>query len=352
MLYQKLWFRDIDTVLSVLPELVQLDKHSVLVTGASGLIGSAVVDILIRFNETHKGTIQIIAAGRSAEKMQRRFSLFFQKDYFHFAQYDALDTNIIIDEKADYIIHGAGNAYPALFSREPVETMVSNFTGTLKLLDFAKEHNTKRFLFISSSEVYGLKENNFPFKENEYGYINLLDSRNAYSTGKRAAETLCASYSDEYGMETLIVRPGHIYGPTASRDDNRVSSAWAFQAAENKDIVMKSDGTQIRSYCYCLDCASAILKVLLKGEKTKAYNISNPNAIIDIKGIAEIMAQEGNVKLIKEIPTDIEQKSFNPMDNSSLDSSSLEGLGWIGFFDPKTGFSHTIQIIRDSQEKK
>ena len=141
----------------------------------------------------------------------------------------------------------------------------------------------------------------------------MLNSRNSYSVGKRAAETLCVSYADEDGVESVIVRPGHIYGPTATRSDNRVSSAWAYDVAEGKDIAMKSDGAQIRSYCYCLDCASAILKVLLRGENCQAYNISNPDSVINIRQMAELLAKSAGVQLKMEFPSEEEKKGFNPI---------------------------------------
>jgi nucleoside-diphosphate-sugar epimerase len=117
--------------------------------------------------------------------------------------------------------------------------------------------------------------------------------------------------------------------------------------AYGEDITMKSDGKQIRSYCYCLDCASAILKVLLKGEKTHAYNISNPDSIISIHSMAEILASTAGVVLKMELPTDEEKKGFNPMSNSSLDSTELLSLGWKGLFDANRGFSHTVKILRE-----
>jgi nucleoside-diphosphate-sugar epimerase len=271
-----------------------------------------------------------------------------ERDDFVFVAYDASKTNNYLDIHADYIIHGASNASPNMIVKEPVETMLSNFLGMKYLLDYAKEQGTKRILYISSSEVYGEKEGSEPYREGQYGYIDLLKARNSYSVGKRAAETLCASYADEYDVESVIVRPGHIYGPTASPYDNRVASAWAYSVARGEDIVMKSDGAQIRSYCYCLDCASAILKVLVSGENCHAYNISNPDSIISIKDMAEILVKSANVKLRIEIPTEEERKGFNPMSNSSLESTSLLQLGWHGCFDAETGFSHTVQILRET----
>ena len=349
MLYDnKNWIADIDKVIEVVPELDELAGKSLMITGAACLVCSAVVDIIFRYNDTHDKKIQVLAAGRWPEEMSGRFGDLVNRDDFTFVVYDASKTDNVIDVHSDYIIHGASNASPNMIVKEPVETMMSNFLGMKYLLDYAKDQGTKRILYISSSEVYGKKEGTEPYKEGQYGYIDLLKARNSYSVGKRAAETLCASYADEYGVESVIVRPGHIYGPTASPYDNRVASAWSYAVAKGEDIVMKSDGAQIRSYCYCLDCASAMLKVLLCGENCHAYNISNPDSIISIKQMAEILVKSAGVKLRMELPTDEERKGFNPMSNSSLESTSLIGLGWRGCFDAEAGFTHTVQILKET----
>ena len=348
MLYEKkLWISDIDCVLEVIPELHKLEGKSVMITGAAGLICSSVVDILFRYNDTHEGKIRILAAGRWIEEMEVRFHEMIERPDFVFVPYDATKTDNEFDVRADYIIHGASNAFPSLIVKEPVETMMSAVLGVKGLLDYAKESGTKRFLYISSSEVYGEKNGDEPYREGHYGYIDLLNSRNSYSVGKRAAETLCASYAAEFGVESVIVRPGHIYGPTASPHDNRVASAWAYSAARGENIVMKSDGAQIRSYCYCLDCASAMLKVLISGENCGAYNISNPKSIISIRQMAEYLTESAGVQLKVELPTEDEAKGFNPMHNSSLESTRLEELGWKGKFDAKTGFAHTVELLKE-----
>lgn len=343
----RLWIADIDKVMNLLPELNTLENKSILITGAAGLICSSVVDILFRYNDTHADKIQIYAAGRWINEMTARFGNLVDRPDFTFVVYDASKTDNTILEKADYIIHGASNASPHMIVKEPVETMLSNFLGMKYLLDYAKECGTKRLLYISSSEVYGAKKGNEPYKEGEYGYIDLLKSRNSYSIGKCAAETMCASYSDEYGVESVIVRPGHIYGPTASPSDVRVGSAWAYAAARGEDLVMKSDGSQIRSYVYSLDCASAILKVLLLGKNCHAYNISNPESIITIKDLGMLLAKAGKVQLKVDIPTEAEKRGFNPMINSSLEAQSLLDLGWRGCFDAEKGLKHTVEILKD-----
>lgn len=342
-----LWKSDIDRVLEILPELDQMAGKSILITGAAGLICSSVVDILFRYNDTHEKRIQILAAGRWHKEMYGRFNDMVDRDDFTFVAYDASKTNNYLDVHADYIIHGASNASPDMIVKEPVETMLSNFLGMKYLLDYAKESGAKRILYISSSEVYGAKPGDEPYKEGEYGYIDLLKSRNSYSIGKCAAETMCVSYADEYGIESVIVRPGHIYGPTASPHDVRVGSAWAYAVAKGKDLIMKSDGSQIRSYVYSLDCASAMLKVLLAGENCHAYNISNPESIITIKELGDLLAKAGNVELKVELPTEAEKKGFNPMSNSSLESTSLLGLGWRGCFNAEEGLKHTVEILKE-----
>lgn len=343
----KIWISDIDEVTHAMPEIEQLAGKTVMITGPSGLICSALIDILVRWNVTHDEKVTIIAAGRSEKKIRNRFHPFDAEEWFCFLPYDAASLENAFPLSCDYIIHGASNASPAFIMREPVETMLSNVFGLRFLLEFAKERDVRRVLYISSSEVYGKKEGDQPFKNDEYGYIDLLNARNSYSVGKRAAETLCASYAEEYGVDSVIARPGHIYGPTALPTDNRVSSLWPHAAANGRDIIMKSDGRQIRSYCYCLDCATALLKVLLNGESVHAYNISNPDSIISIREMAEIIAEVSGVKVQMEAPSPDEVKGFNPMSNSSLDSIELLELGWRGQFDAYRGFDHTVRIIRE-----
>ncbi len=353
MIYSSMqWIDDIDEVSEELPELNELAGKSVLITGASGLICSAVTDIFIRYNETHPVPIKIIAAGRKFEKIADRFGRYCDRAYFTYFNYDASKTDNRIDIHADYIIHGAGNASPHAIITEPVETMLSNFDGLYFLLAYARKNSSERLLYISSSEVYGIKRDIAPYNEKDFGYIDIMNPRNSYSVGKRAAETLCSSFREEYGINSVIVRPGHIYGPTALPHDNRISSAFAHSAARGETLVMKSSGSQQRSYCYCLDCASAIVKVLMKGASGEAYNISNPDSIVTIRQMAEQMAVAGGVELRVEQPEEYEKESYNPMECSSLNSDKLLSLSWKAKFDLCRGVDHTIRIIKSQNEEK
>lgn len=320
---------------------------SVMITGANGLICSAVVDLLIIANQELDLKLTIYTLGRNIERLKTRFSTYLASECIVPVLYDAT-KEFTFTNKVDYIIHGASHASPELYSEKPVETMQGNIFGLNSLLEFSKKEQVDRLLYVSSSEVYGEFSTGRPLLESDYGYIDLLNPRSSYSMGKRAAETLCVSYLKEYSVKSVIVRPGHIYGPSAKQEDKRVSSAFVLDALKGKKIIMKSTGSQIRSYTYSLDCATAMLYALVKGNPGEAYNISNPHSIISIAEMAKTIAEIGNVDLEFDLPTEGETKQFNPMNNSSLNSEKLSALGWKAFFDAKDGFKNTLDILSES----
>ncbi|MBQ8994540.1 MAG: NAD-dependent epimerase/dehydratase family protein [Oscillospiraceae bacterium] len=342
------WIEDIDRVLLQFPEIKLLSGKTVLVSGATGLIGSAIVEVFLRFNEKHKEKIKMVIAGRSKEKIEGQIGILLPAKEIEFWKFDASDPFGTPDMKVDYIVHAASNADPRKIMEEPVETILDNVIGLKHLLEIAKKDKAERLVYVSSSEVYGIITESKPLKVDRYGMINHLEPRSSYAVGKKAGESLCVAYAKEYGVDSIIVRPGHIYGPTASPKDSRVSSAWVFDAVSGKDIVMKSSGEQRRSYCYCLDCASAIIKILLSTDvEENVFNISNPASIITIRQMAEIITREAEVTLRIDEPSQLEKKQFNPMLNSSLDSTELEKIGWRGLFDAEEGIEHTIAILKE-----
>lgn len=315
------------------------------ITGSTGLICSTVVDVLFYLNKAYNLKWKIIAGARDLEKANGRFYKYIGDNSFSILKYDALSP-FTFAEKIDYIIHGAGNAYPAVFCSNPVDTIISGILGLKQVLEYGVE-NHSRILYISSSEVYGQLIAGNPIKENEYGCLDILNPRSAYPIGKIACENLCAGFINQYSSDCIIVRPGHVYGPTASIKDNRVSSEFMYLSAQGKNIVLKSKGEQIRSYCYCLDCASAIIAVLFAGQKGEAYNISNSKSICSIAEMAKYMALAGNVNCIYELPNEKEKTTFNPMANSALNSEKLETLGWKAVFEKEEGFEHSVRICKE-----
>lgn len=341
----ELYKNDLSAVIKNIPDAEALRGSSFLVTGATGLICSCVIDLLLMLNHEMDFGIQIYAAGRNYDGFMKRFGG--ETASFHYVRYDAT-LPVVFSSDYDYVIHGAGNAHPAAFSAEPVETMLANITGLKNLLEYAKARRCKRVLYVSSSEVYGGRNSDceVPFKESDYGYVDLLNPRAAYPSSKRAAETLISAYHDEYGLDSVIVRPGHIYGPTQTDADSRACAQFLRNAVSGADIVMKSEGSQLRSYVYCADCASAILSVLIRGKAAEAYNISNRESVVTIRQLAEEIAAAAGVNIVFQNPRDRERKGYNMMNNSSLDAAKLEALGWTAVFNIKKGVSNSIEILR------
>lgn len=318
----------------------ELNDKTILITGSTGLICSALVDVLIFAKE--KGVrVSIICAGRDLQKISSRF-----EDKVFSIEYDAL-TNVQLPDNIDFIVHGAGIANPELYTNKPVETMLSNFIGVRNLLEYCINKTTK-IVYISSSEVYGQKQVMESFDEHSYGFINQDNIRNSYSEAKRASEMLCRAYARQYGVHVSMIRPGHVYGPTASRTDKRISSVFSYKAADGGNLELMSTGLQQRSYCYCLDAAAAILVCLFKGEIGEAYNIGTEKATSIIE-MAKLLAQAGSVKIKAKEPTKEDIDCFNPMDNSVLSYEKLHQLGYTQYFSSETGLTHTVQILKTLQ---
>ena len=300
-----------------------LSGCNVLVTGATGLIGGCLVDMLMM--NPIKDYV-VFASGRNMERGKIRFKDYIKDSDFHLIKYDVLEP-LVSDVTFDYIIHAASNGSPNFFTQKPVEVMKSNIQGVCNLIEYGLTHGMKRMLYVSSGEVYGEGDGRV-FTEDYSGYVNPTIPRSCYPSSKRAAETLCASYAVEYGADVVIARPCHIYGPYFTEQDNRVYAQFIRNVVRNEDIVMKSTGEQFRSWCYVVDCASALLYILLKGERGQAYNIADESSIISIKELAEMVAEIGNKKVIMDLPTDVERKGFNVVTKSVFSTTKIRSLGW------------------------
>lgn len=345
MRYTKLYMDDISKAAAAVPDISRLFGKSILITGASGMICSAAADILFWLNKNRNAGITVYLAGRSRERIAERFAELEEGRDYIFVEYDATKY-CDMDVCPDLLIHGASNANPAVYAAQPVETMLANIIGLDVMLRLAAKKPGSRLLYISSSEVYGSKDSSEAFKENDYGFVDILKQRASYPTSKRAAETLCVAYADEYGADAVIARPGHIYGPTITDSDSRASAQFTRKAVNGEDIVLKSRGMQLRSYCYTADCASALLTILLDGEKCTAYNISNRDSVCTISDIAAEFAKAANKKTVYEQAAAEEAKGYTMMLNSSLDARRLEALGWKAMFDLETGVRHTVDILK------
>lgn len=301
----------------------KLAGANILIAGATGLIGSCLVEFLMK---NPRLNYNVYALGRNECRAKQRFLEFLDNKAFHFIKFDVtkpIDNDICFD----YIIHTASDANPLFYATQPVEVMKANVNGVINMMEYGLGHDMKRFLYVSSGEIYG--EGNGGVLSEEYsGYVDCLKPRSCYPSSKRAAETLCVSYIEEYGADAVIARPCHVYGPHFTDNDDRVYAQFIRNVLGGNDVVMKSAGTQMRSWCYVVDCISALLYILLKGEKGHAYNIADKNSCVTIRELAEIIARIEGKRVNIVVPTDSESKGYNVVTNSVFSTTKLESLGW------------------------
>lgn len=237
---------------------------------------------------------------------------------------------------------------PIFFAQKPVEVIKSNIDGVANLMEYGLQHGMQRFLYVSSGEVYGEGDGR-EFTEDYSGYVNCATPRACYPSSKRAAETLCVSYAAEYGADVVIARPCHVYGPRFTEQDNRVYAQFIRNVLHGEDIEMKSTGEQFRSWCYVVDCVSALLHILLKGESGEAYNIADAESNISIRELAEMIAHIGGKNVVIDIPENDEKKGFNVVSKSVFSTNKIELLGW----KPKTriglGIKKTIRELKNER---
>ncbi|GHV69807.1 hypothetical protein AGMMS49928_13990 [Spirochaetia bacterium] len=346
MLYSKQYTGDL---LSQLPDeiAVQLKGKRIAITGASGLICSYIIDALMEINREKKTEIYIYALGRNIESLKERFKIYNNNQYLQFVKYNIFEPFPVMD--IDFIIHGASPAYPKAFADDPVGTMNSNYLGMLNILESARVTNT-RILFISSAEIYGKAAEEKTWEESESGSIDPLKFRSCYPISKRAAETLCAAYKEQFNVDFVTARPCHVFGPTMTVNDNRAISSFIRNAVKNEPIIMKSEGTAIRSYCYAGDCFSAIIHILLFGKSGEAYNISNEDNLVSVGKAADIISLIGNIDVIIDIPGGDVKTGFSTVDKIIISSQKLKNLGWKAKTTLEDGLKKTITTLRCERE--
>lgn len=318
-----------------------------LITGANGLIGSYLIDFLIYLNEKFDLNINIYAVSRNKTKLLTRFGT--EKKGLILLEQD-LNNALDFELKPDFIVHAASNAHPLVFSQDPVGTMKTNLLGTINLLDSIKNTGCK-FLYISSGEIYG-NNTDHAFTEKDNGNIDSKLLRSCYPESKRAAETLCMAYAEQYNIHVNIARLCYVYGPTITDSNSRADAQFLRNVLDGQDIVMKSEGLQKRTYCYVGDAVSAILHILINSENKEVYNVANPNSIATVREYAQTLANVGNVKLKFEIPNAIESKGYSKQADSILDSQKLIDTGWEPMYDLQKGLQHTFDIRRNLNESK
>jgi len=345
----KLYLEDIKFIASCKINWELFKNKSILIIGATGLIGTFLIDLLMYRNLEYDNNITVYALNRSKEKAAERFDNYFDSPFFISIQKD-IQTPFELNASIDYIIHGASNTHPIAYASEPINTIMLSILGTKIILDFAAAHNVKRTLFLSSVEIYGENRGDTETFNEEYcGFIDCNTLRAGYPEGKRAAEALCQAYRKENNIDVVIARCCRVYGPTMGNEDSKVIAQFIRNCVNNENITLKSKGDQQYSYCYAADICSALLLLLLNGEDGEAYNISD-NSSFSLLEISKILSEQSAKEIVYDTPADAEASGYSKATKALLDSSKLQKLGWKPLYTLKEGLIRTVDILM--QDKK
>lgn len=275
----------------------KIDNHSILVIGATGMIGSYMIDVLMMRNKKYQSNIHVYAMGRSLDRLEKRFSKYLSSEFFQVVEGDVTQP-ILFEKKIDYIFHGASNTHPRAYSTDPIGTIMTNLMGTQQVLDFAVTNESKRTVFLSTVEIYGENRGDVEKYDESYcGYIDCNTLRAGYSEGKRASESLCQAYISKHNLDVVIPRICRTFGPTMLLNDSKASSQFILNAVNNEDIVLKSEGTQYFSYAYVGDVVYALLYLLATGENGEAYNIAVSEFDLHLRDLAQALASLNQKRL-------------------------------------------------------
>jgi nucleoside-diphosphate-sugar epimerase len=302
------------------------------VSGAAGFIGSHLVDHLLEEGFAVVGVDNFITGKEenlNSAKSNSKFS---------FLDLDVVSEIPDLGMKFDYIFHAASPASPPKYFEYPIETMMVNSIGTKNLLDLA-EMNNARFIFFSTSEVYG-DPLEHPQRESYWGNVNPIGPRSIYDEAKRFGEALVAQYVREKKVNAGIIRIFNTYGPRLDPHDGRVVSTFIRQAINGEALTINGDGNQTRSFCYISDLIDGIFK-MAESHELGPINLGNPNEMTLnelIKEISKLLSKNLDTTNLPELKDD-------PVRRKPDISLAKEKLGW----EPKVSLTQGLQLLINSQ---
>jgi nucleoside-diphosphate-sugar epimerase len=276
----------------------QLFGATVLVTGASGMLGSYAIRTLLALNDTLRAGITVLALARNERTASTALSDVLHRNDASLIVQD-VRTPLAVDGPLDFIIHAAGVARPAMHGADPVGTMTGILLGSFNLLELCIAKGSRTFVLLSSAEIYGWQpQSGAMIGEEGYGGLDTLSPRACYSEGKRAAETLSVAYQAQHGIRSLVARFGHVYGPGLTLEDGRVQADFAANILSNSNIVLNSDGAAVRTYTYVGDAIAGMFYALLLGREV-AYNIADENGLVSIRDLVGIFVSSSGVLAVR-----------------------------------------------------
>lgn len=275
------------------PELfTELEGKDILLTGAAGFLGAYFLDIFAHYNMAHgQNPIRVFATDNYLSANPARLEAFNGVPGITLCKHSVMEPLPTHAPRFDYIIHGASVASPIFYRQYPIETIEANVIGTWNLLKRAQTDASKAILVFSSSEIYGdPATDKIPTAEDYWGNVSCLGPRACYDESKRLGETLAYNFYHQHQVPAKIVRPFNVYGPGQRLNDGRIIPDLLAAAVEGRDIVLYSDGTPTRSFCYVRDFMAGTLLVMIKGAPAEPYNVGNDEEL-SMRHVAELMTE-------------------------------------------------------------
>lgn len=337
---------DIKTILE--NQKIKWDKlrsKTVLITGATGLIGSYLVYTLIKLNDEQNFNIKILALSQNRERMEIQFSALKSREDLVLLDAD-ITKHFDYPSKIHYIIHAASKTNPKTMVDNPVGTITINTVGTLNLLEYARK-NDSVFLYLSSREIYGdTPSGKDTVDETDCGIIDHTNIRACYPESKRLSETLCIAYSHQYKVVTKIARLSHSYGPDWHFGRGRVWGEFILNEIQGKNIILKSTGQSELAFTYISDAVAGLFFILLNSDDT-IYNISDKNGVVKVYELAEIVSKLHPEKKITLIFDKDNNAWYSTTKTAILDATKIENLGWKPKVSLPEGLRRTSEVFAD-----
>lgn len=341
---------DLERIADTFKEQEFFKNSSVLITGATGLIGSLLVRSLALVNRVYGLNMQIIPFVRNENKAKFVFGELLDREDISLFVGD-ITGEFNIDKKVDYIFHTASVTTSKTFVENPVGTLNVAIDGTRNIFEFAKKTGAKSVVYVSSMEAFGITDpKKDKIKEEDLGYIDVLSVRSSYSEGKRICETISAAYAAQYDISIKVARLAQTFGAGVSSEDNRAYAAFTRSALKGEDIVLHTTGNSVGNYCYTADAMTGLIAILCHGKKGEAYTVVNETTSMKIKDVAALVADTisgGKSKVVFDIPESALTYGYAPDVTMRLSSEKLRGLGWEAKVDLKEMFIKLAASIKD-----